>query len=302
MTSLIRVTRLPLARCVLTCCVVAVLGVCATAVLGQDVPTPAPLAAPNATSGPAGGGIDMESGLLPSFMDLFEYSPYINGIILGLSVVSVLLFLFLLITVNSRAMVPADLVEELTKLVMRGKYEAVADLCRAHRRVFIATIVQRCAENAGKTHAVLMEIVDSEGRRRAEIIWNRVSYLADIANVAPMLGLLGTVIGMIKAFFTLDTEAGGAASRLLASGIGQAMSTTMFGLAVAIGTLMLYSIIKSRATQSLAQAEQAVHAIADHMKRTPTAGGVDAPSTTGGFATPSLRSRPRPGAIAGDEA
>jgi len=248
--------------------------------------------------------IDPATGALPNFRDLFEYSPVINGAILGLSVLSVLLFLFLLLTVNSRSMVPADLVDELTKLVMRGKYEAVADLCRAHRRVFIASIVQRCAENAGKPHALLMNIVDSEGRRRAEIVWNRVSYLADIANVAPMLGLLGTVLGMIQAFFTLETESAALTSKLLASGIGKAMSTTMFGLFVAIGTLMLYSMIKSRATRALAEAEQAVHSIADHMKRaTP---GMRDESATGSVASSSpLRPRPRPagaGSMAGEDA
>jgi biopolymer transport protein ExbB len=212
--------------------------------------------------------IDPDTGALPQVLDLFLTSPIINGIILGLSVISVMLFLYFLLTINDRAMVPPDLVDEVNKLVLRGKYEAASDLCRAHRRTFVATIIQRACENASKGHSTVLEVIDSEGRRRADVMWNRISYLADVANIAPMLGLLGTVLGMITAFLvaegtelTLTT-----ANRNLAMAIGQAMSTTMFGLIVAIVTLVFYSIIKGRATRVLADAEQAVHSVADRIR------------------------------------
>jgi biopolymer transport protein ExbB len=112
-----------------------------------------------------------------------------------------------------------------------------------------------------------MGMVDTEGKRRADILWNRVSYLSDIANVAPMLGLLGTVIGMMRAFFRLDSVDISVKSRALSSDIAGAMATTMFGLIVAIMALAFFSIIKGRATRVLAEAEQAVHAVADHIKR-----------------------------------
>lgn len=221
-------------------------------------------AAPGATGGAT---IDPRTGQLPAFLELFMFSPIINGLIAALSVIALMLFLYFLLTINNRAMVPPDLVDELTKLVVRGKTEAASDLCRAHRRVFIASIVQRCVENAGKGHSVILDMIDAEGRRRADVVWNRISYLADVSNVAPMLGLLGTVVGMIVAFFGLERESGTINATVLSRGVGQAMSTTMFGLIVAIAALVFYSIIKARATRVLADAEQAVHAIADHIKR-----------------------------------
>lgn len=216
----------------------------------------------------AGGGlVDPVTGALPELIDLFMFSPVINGIIVLLSVLALMLFLYFLLTINSRAMVPADFVDEVTKLVLRGKHEAAADLCRANRRTFIATVVQRCVENAGKGHSVIMDMIDAEGRRRADMMWNRISYLADVSNVAPMLGLLGTVLGMMKAFFLVERQETTAEATALASGVGQAMTTTMFGLVVAIMALVFYSIIKARATRALAEAESAVHSIADHLKR-----------------------------------
>jgi len=216
---------------------------------------------------PSAPTIDPATGALPSLKQLFMFSPTINGILAGLSVLAVLLFLAYLLMINSRAMVPADLVDELTKLVLARKYEQAADLCRRNRRVFVASIVQRCVENPAKHHSVVIDMIDAEGRRRADVVWNRISYLADISNVAPMLGLLGTVLGMIKAFFTLEQQTGSVNAKVLSAGVGQAMATTMFGLVVGIGALVLYSIIKGRATRTLAEAEAAVHALADHVKR-----------------------------------
>jgi len=211
--------------------------------------------------------IDPITGALSSWGTLFAFSPIINSIIAGLSVIALLLFIYFLLSINSRAMVPPDLVDELTKLVVAGKYEAATDLCRSRRGVFIASIVQRCAENAGQDHSVILDMLDAEGRRRADVVWNRISYLADVSNVAPMLGLLGTIMGMIKAFFLLEGHTASANATSLASGVGEAMGTTMFGLIVAITALVFYSLVKSRTTRVLAEAEQAVHSIADHIKR-----------------------------------
>ncbi len=211
--------------------------------------------------------IDPSTGALPTLSALFMFSPIINGIIVALSVIALGMFVYFLLTINSHAMVPADFVDEVTKLVVRGKHEAASDLCRAHRQVFVATVVQRCVDNAGKGHSIIMEMLDTEGRRRADIVWNRISYLADISNVAPMLGLLGTVVGMMKAFFFVTEQRMEASAHSLAAGVGQAMATTMFGLVVGILTLVFYSIIKARATRTLAEAEAAVHSITDHLKR-----------------------------------
>ena len=214
-----------------------------------------------------GAGIDPETGALSNLGALFMTSPYINGINLALSVFALAMFGYFLLTINARAMVPADFVDEVTKLVIRGKHEAASDLCRAHRSVFVATVVQRCVDNAGKGHSVIMDMLDTEGRRRADIVWNRISYLADVSNIAPMLGLLGTVMGMIKAFFGLEREAGNVDAGVLSQGVAEAMSTTMFGLTVGILALVFYSVVKSRATRTLAEAEAAVHSITDHLKR-----------------------------------
>jgi biopolymer transport protein ExbB len=240
--------------------------------MAQDQP-PAPaaggVAQPAAQVDPAASVLrpDLETGNLPTLVALYKTSPIINGIILILSMIAVLLFLFFMLTINTSAFAPTTFVDDVSKLVINRKYDEAANLCRANPRVFVATVIQRCAENAGKEHSVIMDMIDSEGRRRADIVWNRISYLADVANVAPMLGLLGTVLGMMQAFLTLPESKGNISSSLLSYGIGGAMATTFFGLIVAILATLFYTIVKSRATRSLATAEQVVHSVADHIKR-----------------------------------
>jgi len=214
-----------------------------------------------------GPAIDPVTGELPNVAEIFKTSPIINGILVVLSVVALLLFLLFLTTINTGNMAPATFVDDVTKLVLNQQYREAVDLCRSRHSIFMASIVQRCVENVDKEHSVILEILDTEGRRRADILWNRLSYLADISNVAPMLGLFGTVYGMMKAFYSAQFQSLSASSGALTNGIAQAMSTTMFGLAVAILAVAFYSIVKSRATKALAEVEHAVHTIADHLKR-----------------------------------
>jgi len=224
----------------------------------------------DASGGTSGGGGEAvglnEMQPIYKLKEMFMFAPIINGIIAGLSVLSLTVFFWLLLTINGRTVAPAAFVNEITNLVLVRRYDAAADACRRSKGVFIAPIILRCVENHGKNQSIILSMIDTEGRRLSDIIWNRVSYLADISNVAPMLGLLGTVIGMITAFFGLDKQSGSIDSSVLSQGVGQAMTTTMFGLMVGISALVFYSIIKSRATKTLAEAEAAVHSIADRIR------------------------------------
>lgn len=225
---------------------------CATSLLAQDA------------GGPA---LDTQTGRLPTPNQLFMTSPYVNGIIAVLSVLALCFFLTFMFSITTRSFIPTGFVNDVTTLVINRKYEEAANLCRDNRQIFAASIVQRCVENAGKSHSAILDMIDSEGQRRADIVWNRISYLADVSNVAPMLGLLGTVWGMINAFYSMEYESISINSQVLSRNIGGAMATTLFGLIVGISSLVFYSMVKGRATHTLAEVEQVVHSISDHVKR-----------------------------------
>jgi biopolymer transport protein ExbB len=211
--------------------------------------------------------VNHKTGELPNLKTLFNTSPTINTFIVAFSGVSLTLFLFYLFTMNTRALMPHDFISTVSRLASDGRFEEAAQICRNNRNIFVAPMLQRCLEHAGQDHSMLLSMIDYEGKRQAEVLWNRLSYLADIVNIAPMLGLLGTVTGMLSAFFVLPSQSASINSRLLSEAIGGAMSTTMFGLIVAIVSLVFYSIVKARLTATLMEVEQGVHQVADQIHR-----------------------------------
>ena len=97
----------------------------------------------------------------------------------------------------------------------------------------------------------------AEGGRVADSLMSAVDWLADIAAIAPLVGLLGTVLGMFKAFGGIASDvAAGAKPVVLAQGVSQAIVTTIFGLAVAIPCLVAYAFFRRRAARRIAEIEE----------------------------------------------
>ena len=102
----------------------------------------------------------------------------------------------------------------------------------------------------------------AEGRRVAERVFAAVDWFADIAAIAPLVGLLGTVLGMFQAFGGIAADvSAGAKPVVLAQGVSQALVTTIFGLVVAIPSLALHAIFRRRAVRRVTELEEAVEQI-----------------------------------------
>lgn len=97
----------------------------------------------------------------------------------------------------------------------------------------------------------------AEGGRIADAMIASVDWLADIAAIAPLVGLLGTVLGMFQAFGGIASDvSAGAKPVVLAQGVSQAIVTTIFGLVVAIPSLAAYAIFRRRAQRRIAEIEE----------------------------------------------
>ena len=94
-----------------------------------------------------------------------------------------------------------------------------------------------------------------EGGRQAETIQGQTQYLLDIAAVAPMVGLLGTVFGMLRAFSSIALDIAKAKPILLASGVSQALVTTAFGLMVGIPAMMFYAYFRRQSSKMVSHLE-----------------------------------------------
>ena len=99
---------------------------------------------------------------------------------------------------------------------------------------------------------------EAEGARIAREANAAVDWLADVAAIAPLVGLLGTVLGMFKAFGGIASDvAAGAKPVVLAQGVSQAIVTTILGLVVAIPSLVAYAALRRRAAQRISALEAA---------------------------------------------
>lgn len=141
-----------------------------------------------------------------------------------------------------------------------GLAEKVASLLHESREGEARTLAEESKSPMGR---VLMQAMEVKGRERAvleTVIVNAIdeevrglsSYiqgLATIGNIAPLLGLLGTVLGLIKAFMVIQQLGGKVNAAVLAGGIWEAMLTTAFGLAVALPTMVAHSYLLSRIEQ-----------------------------------------------------
>ena len=100
---------------------------------------------------------------------------------------------------------------------------------------------------------------ESEGGRVADRLMSQVEWLADLGAIAPLVGLLGTVLGMFQAFGGIASDvSAGAKPMVLAQGVSQAIVTTIFGLVVAIPSLLAYAFFRRRAQRRIAEVEEKV--------------------------------------------
>lgn len=156
-------------------------------------------------------------------------------------------------TLHNRTLAPAELLPQITQSIKQGKINAqlLAGL-EAHSplgRVFAAGL-----RNQKSSREVMKESIEEAGRAEAHRLEKYLPALGTIASVSPLLGLLGTVIGMVEIFGSLTP--GGGSPAQLAQGISVALYNTAMGLVVAIPSLIFYRYFKARVDTLVLEMEQ----------------------------------------------
>ena len=114
--------------------------------------------------------------------------------------------------------------------------------------------------------SLLRETMEGEGGRQATLMQNQTQYLLDIAIIAPMIGLLGTVMGMLRAFNSVALDIARARPLELAGGVSQALITTIAGLIVAIPAMIAYAYFRGRSSRLITELEGAAADLAAEMQ------------------------------------
>jgi len=162
-----------------------------------------------------------------------------------LSVIALALVIYYFLSINQEKLIPETFLNKIIPLIELKKYEEANILC-TNQKNLISEIVTIALKRRDHDKVVIEEAMQDKGRRSLSVIWQRLSYLADVAAISPMVGLLGTVLGMIQAFNVIAFQAGGVKPILLASGISKAMVTTAAGLILAIPAMIFYSYFRGK--------------------------------------------------------
>lgn len=178
----------------------------------------------------------------------------------ALSVAALASILYLAATLRVNAVAPADLLHDLRDILGSGRQEEARVACRRSRSSLAAvgeTAITWLQRNERGDPAMLKEVMEGEGSRQAALLQNSTHYLMDIAVIAPMVGLLGTVIGMLQAFNAVALDLARARPMTLAAGVAQALITTAAGLIVGIPAMAFHAFFRGRVAKLTAQLETA---------------------------------------------
>jgi len=183
---------------------------------------------------------------------VFTSSPFIYSALSIMSVASLAIWLYSLATVRPKEIMPSDFCNELRSLFEKDQFDHAYALC-AQKPNLLATLIYAGLTTRKFGPQVMIDAMKSEGKRASTPFWQRLTLLSDIAIVAPMLGLLGTVIGMFYAFYDVNRSI--ESINALFDGLGIAVGTTVMGLIVAIMAMVFATTLKYRLVKLLSQVE-----------------------------------------------
>jgi len=179
-----------------------------------------------------------------------------------LSILTVMLIFVYIITLRRGAVLSNQFMNTAEVLLKKQDYAGLLAIAHRHSEA-VARIVHRmldfASKNPGTPFEVVREIAQTEGATQAASLQNRIAYLADIAVLSPMVGLLGTVFGIIQSFGVLANASTTQASRpvLLAQGVSEALVATGTGLVIGITAMAFYGFFRNKVQNLLSELERA---------------------------------------------
>lgn len=170
------------------------------------------------------------------------------------SIVALAVFLERLWVLRRSHIIPQEFIQNVEDLLKKQKIPEAIFLCQSDvssiAKIFLAGL-----KNTRRGMWLVKEAIEDRGGREATILEKNVGVLSTIANLTPLLGLLGTVSGMIKTFKAISIQGIGNPAPL-AGGIAEALITTATGLCVAIPVLVCYRFLKDKASRLIFEMEE----------------------------------------------
>lgn len=190
--------------------------------------------------------------------DIVQNGGWLMVVLAAMSVLMLAMVIYFLAVLRTAQISPRTLYLEVMEKIRDGKPEDARRACenRPCQLSAICLTAMDHMKDVPKSDAMLLkDIVEGEGARQSEAIQGQTQYLMDIAVVSPMIGLLGTVFGMLRAFSSVALDIAKAKPVVLAAGVSQALVTTAFGLIVGIPAMLFYAFFRRRASKLVSHLE-----------------------------------------------
>jgi len=200
-----------------------------------------------------------------SIADVFADSGAVGLCIVLLSVVALAVIIENFVSLNRDKLAPPELIDEIQALFEDEQYQEAMELCENAPNYFTRVCGAGIAK-IGHPFSTVEKAMEEMGDEESIKLHQKVGWLALIANVAPMMGLLGTVGGMVEAFNEIASSSGGANPAQLASGISKALLTTMFGLIVALPVTAAFAFIRNRMVRNIIEVGAIVEDLFEHFR------------------------------------
>ncbi|MFP4430250.1 MAG: MotA/TolQ/ExbB proton channel family protein [Spirochaetaceae bacterium] len=178
--------------------------------------------------------------------------------ILGLSIIAVAIAVERLLYLQKIKGDEGLLLARLKSTLEKGHFDEALSICEANPTPF-ANLMKVAIEHRHYSQESIKDAITDAANMEIPRLERYLSFLGTIAHIAPLLGLLGTVTGNIRAFGVLgEFEAAGGNPALLAQGISEALLTTAAGLVVAIPSIIFYNYLVSRVNHMIIRVENRV--------------------------------------------
>lgn len=185
-----------------------------------------------------------------SLLDYVSRAGPVGLLIILISFAAIGMIVAQMLRVRRDRLAPPELADDLTRFLAEGDVDAALNRCSSEERAsFLSRVLGVSLARASRSPFGMLEIrtaVEESGRLEVDRLYRLTDGIGLVASVAPMLGLLGTVIGMVGAFDAIMLSEGPARPDELAGSISQALITTVLGLIVAIPCTAAYTYLRNR--------------------------------------------------------
>jgi biopolymer transport protein ExbB len=179
------------------------------------------------------------------------------------SIIALAIIIERLFALRQSKIIPEELIEEVERLIHMGRLGDIEQLLKKSSSP-LCPIIMTAIKNAGRRREIIKEYMEEAGATQAYTMERYIDILGIIAAISPLLGFLGTATGMLSTFKAINTMNN--SSQLLATGISEALITTVVGLAIAIPVYVCYRVLIARSDYLLIDMEMTSARILEYLK------------------------------------